>query len=53
MLEKADVPTTLATGELDPGLIVSNDGAAAEGEEFIAAIAQHRHFRRETAELVA
>ena len=51
LLEKAEVTTTLASGDADPGLILSPDGSAADGEAFIAAMAKPRDFVRETAGL--
>ncbi|QRR32645.1 catalase [Hydrogenophaga sp. YM1] len=46
LLDMAGVPTTTATGDPDPGLVL------ADGEEgvdaFVAAIARHRHPERET-----
>ena len=47
LVEKAELSATLASGEADPGLIVSPDGAAADVDAFIEAIALHRHFVRE------
>jgi catalase len=47
LLQAAGIPMSLATGEADPGLIiVTNTDASAD--EFIAALAKHRHFDRET-----
>jgi catalase len=37
----------LPDGQPDPGLIVASDAGTA-GDDFIAAIAKHRHFARET-----
>jgi catalase len=47
LLERAGIPATLQDGQPDPGLIVSKD-ANAGTREFIAALAKHRHFERET-----
>ena len=47
LVEKAELSATLASGKADPGLIVSPDGAAADVDAFIEAMAQHRHFVRE------
>ena len=47
LVEKAELSATLASGKADPGLIVSPDGAAADVDAFIEAIALHRHFVRE------
>lgn len=47
-LENAGIPSTLPSGEPDPGLILIRDENAAKAlPAFIAAIAQHRHFARE------
>ncbi len=45
LLEKADVPTALPSGEADPGIVLADeveDGLAA----FVEAVARHRHFER-------
>jgi len=47
ILEAAGVPLTLPDGRDDPGLVVTGDVTAA-GTAFIAAVARHRHFERET-----
>jgi catalase len=49
LLEKAGIPKTLPSGQPDPGLVFGqspDSGSAAE--RFIHALAQHRHFARET-----
>jgi catalase len=47
LLEKAQIPTQLLSGEEDPGLL--RFGAGEEGvRAFEAAIARHRHFERQT-----
>ena len=47
LLEAAQLPAELPNGEPDPGLLAS--GVADEGvRHFIAAIAKHRHFERQT-----
>jgi catalase len=48
LLQKAGIFENLPTGEQDPGLIVRSS-AEAEGalEEFIGAIAKHRHPQRD------
>jgi catalase len=46
ILEAAGVPATLPSGKPDPGLIIAKGGEAADA--FIKAIAQHRHYERET-----
>jgi catalase len=45
LLERANIPVTLPSGEPDPGLLT---GPAATADAFVAAIAAHRHFGRET-----
>jgi catalase len=45
LLQKAGVPTTLPSGEPDPGIIVGDDGAL---DRFIQAVGLHRHWARET-----
>jgi catalase len=49
LLAKAGIPTELPSGENDPGLL-HNEGAetAAAVAAFVKALAQHRHFARET-----
>jgi len=48
LVENAGVPTTLPSGEDDPGVLLFDDG---EGETalsaFVEAIARHRHFERQ------
>jgi catalase len=49
LLSKAGVPTTLPSGEADPGLVSAQAADAADaGQAFMAALAAHRHFARET-----
>ena len=47
LLEKAQIPTTLLSGEEDPGLL-RFDGGKSAVEAFAAAVARHRHFERQT-----
>jgi catalase len=49
LLAEAGIPDALPDGGADPGLLM-HDGAdsAAVLESFIAAVAQHRHFERQT-----
>jgi catalase len=47
LLQACNIPTELPDGQPDPGLIVASDAGTA-GDDFIAAIAKHRHFARET-----
>ena len=46
LVGKAMLPKTLADGSADPGLISAQAGDAAT--RFIAALARHRHYERET-----
>ena len=46
VLDKAGVPAALPSGKPDPGMIVGEDGAAIDA--FIAAVAKHRHYERES-----
>lgn len=49
LMERADVSSTLASGDADPGIMMAAaakvDGAVAD---FIAALGRHRHPERET-----
>jgi len=48
VVEEAGVATVLPSGELDPGVLISEDATAAEVlPDFIKAIARHRHYERE------
>jgi len=47
LLQAAGVGTAMASGEPDPGIVVSDD-AAAGAAAFILAMGRHRHFERET-----
>ena len=47
LLAQAGIEPTLPTGEADPGLIVSDTGAASV-DAFIQALGKHRHPQRET-----
>jgi catalase len=46
LIERAMLPKTLPHGSDDPGLLMARSGDAAGA--FIAALARHRHFERET-----
>jgi catalase len=46
LLDRAMLPTTLPDGSDDRGLVMAGSGDAASA--FIAALARHRHFERET-----
>jgi catalase len=48
LLQKAGIPETLVSGHADPGLLVIEGDDASGIAAFIAAIAKHRHFERET-----
>jgi catalase len=49
LVENAGVPTRLPNGESDPGLLAFEEGGEVGEalEQFIEAIAKHRHFERE------
>jgi catalase len=48
LLQKAGIPETLVSGHADPGLLLLEGDDSAGITAFIAAIAKHRHFERET-----
>ncbi|CAN5772786.1 catalase HPII [soil metagenome] len=48
ILQKAGIPSKLPTGKPDPGLIVGAGSDNTTVDAFIAALAKHRHFERET-----
>ncbi|HYP85500.1 catalase [Variovorax sp.] len=49
LLAQAEVPMTLPDGGADPGLLLADAAqAAAAADAFIAAIARHRHFERDS-----
>ncbi|BCS30985.2 catalase HPII [Luteitalea sp. TBR-22] len=49
LLTKAGIPTTLSDGAADTGLLMAGAGEAdAASTAFLAALAAHRHFARET-----
>jgi catalase len=47
LLEKAGIPTTLPNGTPDPGLLIEAAGGKPPVDDFIRAVAAHRHFARE------
>ena len=47
LLEACGIETALPNGQPDPGLLVGS-GTAALTDAFVAAIAKHRHFDRES-----
>jgi catalase len=49
LLAKAGIPITLPSGERDPGLVIGQlDDRGTAADSFMNALAQHRHFDRET-----
>jgi len=47
LLEACGIDAALPSGQADPGVLVADDAALAT-DDFVAAIAKHRHFARET-----
>ena len=47
LLRACGIDTALPTGQPDSGVISTSDASTA-GDAFIAAVAKHRHFARET-----
>ena len=47
LLDNAGIPAKLPSGDADPGLLIMRGGDKA-GRAFVAAVAAHRHFARET-----
>ena len=48
VLDTAGIPDALPTGGPDPGLIVAAGGDARSLDAFVKAVAQHRHYMRES-----
>jgi len=48
ILDKAGIPTGLPTGDPDPGIIAGRGGDARGLDAFVAAVAEHRHYMRES-----
>ena len=48
LLDACGISPSLPNGDPDPGIIIGAGDAAASSDAFIAAIAKHRHFNRET-----
>jgi catalase len=48
LLQRAGIPETLVSGHADPGLLLMEGDDATGIGAFMAAIAKHRHFERET-----
>ena len=48
LLEACGIDTALPDGQPDPGVIIASDASDGDATTFIAAIAKHRHFARET-----
>jgi catalase len=47
LLKACGIESALSDGQPDPGLLIAPDAGAAI-DDFVAAIARHRHFARET-----
>ena len=48
VIEKAGISATLASGDVDPGMLVARDATVAKVlPDFVEAIARHRHHERE------
>ena len=47
LLQACGIDAALPSGQEDPGVLVADDAASAT-DDFVAAIAKHRHFARET-----
>ena len=47
LLGACGIDAALPGGQRDPGLIIASDTGAG-ADDFVAAIAKHRHFARET-----
>jgi catalase len=47
LLQACGIDTALPNGQTDPGVLVASD-AVSVADDFVAAIAKHRHFARET-----
>jgi len=48
LLEVCGINPLLPTGQADPGVIVAETGRGDVADQFIAALARHRHFQRDT-----
>ena len=48
VLEACGIPLTLPSGEADPGIILSAESTHTDIDQFVAAIARHRHFERDS-----
>ena len=48
LIENTGVPLTLSNGDPDPGLLKFDANTESALEQFVAAIAKHRSFERET-----
>jgi catalase len=48
LLDKAGIPASLPTGAAVPGVVRGDAGARETVAAFVAAMAKHRHFERET-----
>ena len=47
-LDKAGIPKTLPSGKPDPGLVLAGSFEKSVSKTFVGALAEHRHFERET-----
>jgi catalase len=48
VLEKAGIPLSLPSGDMDPGLLIEGqEGGETDTQSFIAAIGRHRHVERD------
>jgi len=48
LLEKAGIPSTLPSGQPDPGLVLGQGTDTSVLDAFVEALAKHRHFDRES-----
>jgi catalase len=48
LLSNAGIPQSLPTGKKDPGLVARSGDLDSTANAFIAALARHRHFERES-----
>jgi catalase len=48
LLGKASIPNTLPSGQPVPGIVIGQSNGRGAADAFISALAQHRHFGRET-----
>ena len=48
LLEKAGIPSTLPSGQPDPGFVLGQGADTSVLNAFVEALAKHRHFDRES-----